>query len=96
MRKKSLNALLSPPVENDVEFNFRERVTLLPGPVRLQFHEDNQAMLRVAETGHNPSMRHLQRVHRVSVAWLHEIFAAENVEMFYEDSIQNNVQERRP
>ena len=36
------------------------------------FHEDNQAMILVVMSGRNPTMRHLGRVHRVSVAWLHE------------------------
>ena len=29
-------------------------------------------MIRVVQTGKNPTMRHLNRVHRISVAWLHE------------------------
>jgi hypothetical protein len=36
------------------------------------FREDNQAMARVVEAGENPTMRHLQRTQRVSLAWLHE------------------------
>jgi len=40
-----------------------------PSPV---FHEDNQAMIQVVKTGRNATMRHLNRTHRVSVAWLHE------------------------
>ena len=35
------------------------------------FHEDNQAMIRVTKSGKNPTMKHLNRCHRVSVAWLH-------------------------
>ena len=36
------------------------------------FHEDNQAMILVVMSGRNPTMRHLGRVNRVSVSWLHE------------------------
>lgn len=36
------------------------------------FHEDNQAMVLVVLSGRNPTMRHLGRVHRVSVQRLHE------------------------
>lgn len=36
------------------------------------FHEDNLAMLMVVLSGRNPTMRHLGRVHRVCVRWLHE------------------------
>ena len=45
---------------------------LVPGGGNSIFHEDNQAMIRVCETGRNPTMRHLGRTHGVSVAWLHE------------------------
>ena len=43
----------------------------------ITFHEDNQAMMKVMETGRNPTMRHLGRTHRVSIAWLHERFIEE-------------------
>ena len=33
---------------------------------------DNVSMLQVMKAGRNPTMRHLGRTHRVSVAWLHE------------------------
>ena len=36
------------------------------------FHEDNQAAIMVVNSGRNPTMRHLGRVHRVSIQWLHE------------------------
>ena len=45
---------------------------LLPKGYVAQVHEVNQAMLQVAKSGRNPTMRHLHRVHRVGVAWLHE------------------------
>ncbi len=57
---------------------------LLPSKPILQFHEDNQAMIRVVETGRNPTMRYLQRTHGVSVAWLHEIFKNKELDLSYE------------
>ena len=36
------------------------------------FHEDNQAMIMVINSGRNPTMRHIGRVHRVSLSWIHE------------------------
>ena len=36
------------------------------------FHEDNQAMILVVNSGRNPTMRHIGRVHRVSLSWIHE------------------------
>ena len=52
--------------------------TLLPHRPVILVHEDNQAMLRVVETGKIPTMRYLHRTHRVSVAWLHARFERRN------------------
>ena len=60
---------------------------LFPKAPRGVFHEDNQAMIRVCETGKNPTMRHLGRTHGVSVAWLHEQLAVRKlVDLEYTDS----------
>jgi hypothetical protein len=57
----------------------------LPGrKVVLQFHEDNQAMIKVCTTGKNAVMRHLGRTHRVAVSWLFEGFGSDDVNLFYE------------
>ena len=45
---------------------------VLLGPREAFFHEDNSAMMTVVETGRNQAMKHLHRVHRISVAFLHE------------------------
>ena len=50
---------------------------VLPAGYDAIFHEDNQAMIRVIETGRNPTMRCLHRTHRISVATLHEIVAGQ-------------------
>ena len=57
---------------------------LLPRKAHITFHEDNQAMIRVCETGRNPTMRHLGRTHRVDVAWLHERFQEPTLTLVYE------------
>ena len=44
---------------------------------------DNPAMLCILKTGRNPTMRHLSRTHRVSVAWLHEQYQRENFVVSY-------------
>ena len=38
----------------------------------LQFEEDNSAAKRVIDTGRNPTMRHLNRTHKVDLRFLHE------------------------
>ena len=43
-------------------------------------------MMRVIETGRNPTMRYIGRTHGISVAWLHERFLGEDVSMAYEVS----------
>ena len=40
--------------------------------VVLQVYQDNQATARIMTTGRAPTLRHIQRTHCVSVAWLHE------------------------
>ena len=55
--------------------------TLLERSVQLAVHEDNQAMIRIMETGRNPTMRYLHRTHRISVSWLHEVFKSEGMDL---------------
>ena len=43
-------------------------------------------MIRVTETGRTPTMRCLPRTHRVSVAWLHETFSHQDIDLVYEVS----------
>ncbi|MFM7980368.1 MAG: hypothetical protein ACKPKO_13730, partial [Candidatus Fonsibacter sp.] len=57
---------------------------LFPHQPPLLFHEDNQATIRVETTGKNPTMRYLSRTHRVSVAWLHEVFQMKEINLVYE------------
>ena len=40
----------------------------LPPVVR----EDNQAAIMVVNRGRNPTMRHMGRVQRIDISWLHE------------------------
>ena len=54
--------------------------------IKVDFHEDNQAMIRVCETGRNPTMRHLGRVHSVDIAWLHERFQSDLFALLYTTS----------
>ena len=51
---------------------------LLPHSPKMRFLEDNQAMLQCIRTGRNPTMRHLQRTHRVQVSWVHEQYKSEH------------------
>ena len=45
---------------------------LLGRDMTFVLNEDNQAMIRVVETGKNPTMRHIGRTHGVSVAEIHD------------------------
>ena len=38
------------------------------------FKEDNQSAIKVMSTGKNPTMRHMQRIHGLSIAWIKERF----------------------
>ena len=46
--------------------------TLQLGKSGGEVHEDNMGMVRICQTGRNPTMRYLARTHGVSSAWLHE------------------------
>ena len=60
--------------------------TLLRHTPKIVLHEDNQPMIRVLETGKNPTMRHLMRTHRVSVGWLHESYLRNDFKLVYEET----------
>ena len=62
--------------------------TLLPHKPKLIFHEDNQTMIRVTEIGRSPTTRCLPRAHRVSVAWLHEVFSHQDIDLIYQVSFK--------
>ena len=44
----------------------------------IDVHEDNMGMVRICETGRNPTLRYLARTHGVSTVWLHEQFSSGN------------------
>ena len=47
---------------------------VLERPTKLVFQEDNQATIQVLKIQKNPTLRHLNRTHRVNVSWLCEVF----------------------
>ena len=52
----------------------------------LRFHEDNQTMIRVMQTGRNFAMRYATRTLRLPIAWMHERFKAGDIAIQYEIS----------
>ena len=60
--------------------------TLLPQFKSIICHEDNTAMIRICQTGRNPTMRYLSRTMGISIAWLYERFQGTNLELIYEES----------
>lgn len=59
-------------------------VVLSSPELQITFHEDNQAMIKVMESGKS-TIRHAGRAHRVSIAWLHERFQELWLKLVYED-----------
>ena len=47
---------------------------LLNRPIYLDFHEDNEAMIKISKSAHTAKMRHLARTHRVNCAFVAERF----------------------
>ena len=43
-------------------------------------------MIRICQTGRNPTMRYLSRTMGISIAWLYERFQDTNLELIYEES----------
>jgi hypothetical protein len=52
--------------------------------VELVALEDNEATLQIVKTGKNPSLRHISRVHGVSISWLHDLFKQEGIGIKYQ------------
>ena len=48
------------------------------------FYADYQTMIGVIRTGKNPTMRHLERTHGISIGWMHSIFQEGYVSLAYE------------
>ena len=52
--------------------------------LKLYFHEDNQTMIRVMQTGRNFSMRYATRTLRLPIGWMHERFQRGDLMLRYE------------
>ena len=51
---------------------------------QLLFHDDNQGMIGVVRSGRNPTMRHLERTHGISIASMHEHVQKDHFVLIYE------------
>ena len=51
---------------------------------QLLFHDDSQGMIGVVRSGRNPTMRHLERTHGISMASMHEHFQRDHFVLIYE------------
>ena len=49
-------------------------VMVLERRTKRVFQEDNQATIQILKTQKNPTLRHLNRTHRVNASWLCEVF----------------------
>ena len=58
--------------------------TLAGSDPKIVFHDDNQGMIAVIRSGQNPTMRHLERTHGISIQWTHEIFQNDLIYLVYE------------
>ena len=50
-------------------------------PIHVELYQDNTATSRIAWTGKAPTLRHVQKVHGVSVRWVHEQVRSSMVEL---------------
>ena len=58
--------------------------TLVGSDPKIIFHDDNQGMIAIIRSGQNPTMRHLERTHGISIQWMHEIFQNDLIYLVYE------------
>ena len=58
--------------------------TLVGSDPKVVFHDDNQGMIAVIRSGQNPTMRHLERTHGISIQWMHEVFQNDLIYLVYE------------
>jgi len=56
---------------------------IAPGHLPMVFNEDNEAMIKVCNSGRNPTMRNLLRTHGVSVAFLKGAFDRKDIVLQY-------------
>ena len=47
----------------------------------IDVYQDNQATARIMTTGRAPTLRHIKRTHSVSVAWIHERVASDDIQL---------------
>ena len=59
---------------------------VLNRPVELVFEEDNQTAILTMKKGQSQQMRHMNRTHRVSLRWLHEVLCQPGVTINYCDT----------
>ena len=56
---------------------------VLQRPIELVFEEDNQTAILTIRKGQSQQMRHMNRTHRVSLRWLHEVLCQPGVAINY-------------
>ena len=56
---------------------------ILNRTVTINLFEDNRSVLFIVSTGRNRTLRHFERTHRVSVAWLNEIYVRHKYVKWY-------------
>ena len=58
-----------------------------PGSLEVVFLEDNQATIRILETGRSPAFRHTDKTQRLNLGWLAEQFRRKHFRFVYVNSI---------
>ena len=85
----------STPEAEIVAINSAVRITGVPAldlfetifqrkKMHINVHEDNETCARICKSGKNETMRHLQRTHNISIAWLHGQFQRKEFDVINE------------
>ena len=75
--------------------NIQETVSLLlQQSVPVVFEQDNEALIKILKAGYSAKLRHMGRVHRINVASMSEVLAADDISCRYchtKDQIANGL-----
>ena len=51
------------------------------------YHEDNTATITIVEKGRSPSLRHLNKTHRISIFWVAEVLRNKDLQIKHCDTL---------
>ena len=57
--------------------------TILQRKLKIVFREDNEAAIKIVNSGYSSALRHMARTHKVNIAWIHEVMTSGHFQLLY-------------